>query len=314
MGECTALELMEKVADQLKLARPSSILATDPQTRQLLEFLNLAGEEIAKAQVWEELVAEIIIEFGAPTTMAVDTVAADRTITVADSSAISAAGAAVWAVSGNGVQIGCRVASVTNATTIELTEAVDVTQSGATFTFTQDSFDLPADYYADVPQTQWDRRFQWRMIGPDTPQRDQQLRSGIVALGPRRRFRQTGFPKRFRIWPPPTASSDYPGTLVREYRSKYWVNSAADVRKRLFTANDDEHVYPSDQMLVNGVKWRYWQINGLAYADFRDEYYEEIQGEKAVNQGDAPVLSTNSRPVSHLISAANVQDGNFPSE
>lgn len=314
MGECTALELLGKAADQLKLARPTSVLATDPQTRQLLEFLNLAGEEIAKAKIWEELVAELIIEFGAPTQMLVDTVAGDSTITVASSAVISAAGAASWAVSGNGVQIGCRVASVTNSTTIELTETVDVSQSGATFTFVQDSFDLPADYYADVPQTQWDRRFQWRMLGPDTPQRDQQLRSGIVALGPRRRFRQTGFPKRFRIWPPPTASSDYPGTLVREYRSKYWVERASGVRDRLFTANDDGHVYPSDQMLVNGVKWRYWQINGLAYEDFRRDYFEEIEGEKAVNQGDAPVLSTNSRGASHLISSANVQDGNFPSE
>lgn len=311
MGEKTALELLEEIADQLKLERPSSVTGTDPQTRQLLRFLNKTGRELAKRRIWEELTLEHVVEIGEPTTLSVTSVAGDKTLIVSSTAALSALGAEYWAVTGNGVQIATRIESITDATTLELTQSVDVSQSGEDFTFTQDTFDLPADYYSSIQQTEWDRRFQWRLIGPDSPQTDQWHRSGIVTVGPRRRFRRVGRPAKMRIWPPPSAATDAPGTLAYEYRTKAWMQTAMGVLGTAFTANDDEHAFPDDDLLIDGVKWRYWQINGLPYKAFQKEYYENLDIVKGASSG-GPVLSTTRRSPGYLISPANIQDGNFP--
>jgi hypothetical protein len=316
MGDKTALEIITDICDELKLARPSSVTATDPQTRQLLRFLNKTGVELVKRRDWDELEAEHILEFGAPVELSATTTEGDATVIVSDTSALSALGAGYWSVTGNGVQIGCRIASITDGTTLELTETVDETQAGATFTFTRDTFDYPSDWKRDIPQTHWDRRFQWRLIGPDSPQMDQWHRSGIVTIGPRRRFRRTGAGTgvaKFRIYPPPSASSDFPGTLVWEYMSKSWVIDANGVRSQAFSVDTDEHVFPDDDLLVMGVRWRYWHINGLPYKEMQKEYYENLSIVHGSAEG-GPVLSTNNRRPGYLITPANVQDGNFPSE
>lgn len=313
MGELTALEILQSAADQLKLARPSSITASDPQTRQLLRFCNKTGRDLVKRRDWEELQTEHVIEFGAPTELLADTTAGSPIVTVPSTAALSAEGAAFWSVTGEGIQIACRIQSITDATTLVLTETVDATQSGVTLTFTQDTFDLPSDWKRDIEQTQWDRRFQWRLIGPDSPQTDQWHRSGIVTIGPRRRFRRRGYPLRLRIWPPPSASSDYPGTLVYEYIGKSWAESAAGVRQTSFAADDDVHVFQEDDLLIDGIKWRYWHISGLPWQTFAKEYYEGMDMAKAAS-GGAPILSTNKRRAGYLITPANIQDGNFPSE
>jgi hypothetical protein len=203
------------------------------------------------------------------------------------------------------------VASVTNGTTIVLTETVDATQV-VTLTFTQDSFSLPSDYLRDIQQTAWDRRNQWMLLGPDTPQYDQRNRSGIVPTGPRRRMRAIGYPRLARIWPPPSASNDYPGTLVREYQSKHWAYDSAGDSKREFTASSDVHVWDDDEMIIDGARWRYWAINGLPYQEIQRAYFEKIDRAWVMSAG-APVLSTRARRFPELISSANVQDSDFPS-
>src|SRR5262245_9290213 len=172
MGDLSALNLINRTLDRLKLARTTSITASDSQIRQILSFVNEAGDDIARRKDWPELEAEWFINVGSPTVLSASTTAESATVTVSSSAAISAAGAAVWAVFGNGVITGCRVLSVPSATTITLTEPVTVTQV-ADLTFVQDAFDLPADWRRDIPQTAWDRRYRWALLGPDTPQRDQ---------------------------------------------------------------------------------------------------------------------------------------------
>ncbi len=310
MGEFTALELINTVCDRIGLARTSSILSDEPQVRSLLSFLHETGDEIAKARDWPELTAEFIIEISTPIVLTASCTAGDAIVTVSSSAIISAAGAALWSVTGDNVQIGCRVASVINATTIELTETVDATQV-ADITFTIDTFDLPEDYKRDIPQTAWDRRNQWELLGPDGPQVDQTLRSGIIPTGPRRRMRMIGYPRRARIWPPPSAAGDTPGTLVREYVSKYWIADSSGTRQRFFTANDDVHVWDEDDMLIQGTRWRYLQSKGLAFDDYRASYYEKIEAGSGAATG-APSLSLGRGQQSYLISSANIQDGNFP--
>jgi hypothetical protein len=311
VGDLAALDLINRTLDRLKLARTTSITSSDSQVRQILSFANETGDDIARRKDWPELEAEWFINVGTPTTLTASTTAESATITVSSSAAISAAGAAVWAVFGNGIITGCRVASVTNATTIVLSEPVTVTQV-ADLTFVQDAFDLPADWKRDLPQTAWDRRNRWALLGPDTPQRDQMNRSGIVPTGPRRHMRMIGYPKRARIWPPPTAINDYPGTLSREYVSKYWAVAADGVtRKREWTLDTDLHVWDDDELIIDGIRWRYWQINGLQYEDFRRAWYEKMDAALAASEG-SPVLFLGRRRAGMLLSAAQIQDGAFP--
>lgn len=309
----TFLEIIQKqVCDRLGLVRPSTVTATDLQTRQLVECANDTGDELMKEVDWTDLQTEYVIEYGAPTELAGDTTAGSRVVSgISDTSGLAAN---VWSVTGNGVQQSTRIASVDSATQITLTQEVDETQSAATLTFIKDTFDLPSDFDRYIDQTQWDRRYQWRMIGPQSPQEDQFQLSGVVTTGPRRKFRQIGRgASSFRIWPPPSASSDYPGTLVWEYISNQWVNKADSTFASFLTADDDEVIFP-DRLLSLGIRWRFWAVKGFTYADMQAEYMDRLQTEKARRGGQRPIcLSRKQRSRSYLIGSDQVQDGNFPS-
>lgn len=309
----TFLEILqEQVADELGLVRPSAVTSSDLQVRQLVSLANRTGKDLMKTVDWTGLQAEYVIEFGAPTELAGDTTEGSRVVTgISDTSSLAAN---VWTVSGNGVQEATRIASVDSSTQVTLTQEVDETQTAVTLTFTKDTFDIPTDFDRYIPQTQWDRRFEWEMIGPLSPQMDQQRRSGVFPFGPRREYRQVGrLPSAFRIWPPPSASNDYPGTLVWEYISNQWVNKADGTFAASLTADDDEVIFP-DGLLALGVKWRFWQIKGFAYADLQAEYIDWVNREKARDGGSRPVsLTRKGRSRGFLLTSDNIQDSNFPS-
>jgi hypothetical protein len=303
------LEIIQQVADELGLVRPSAVTATDAQTRQLVALANRDGNELMKAVDWTALQTEYVIEFGAPTVLAGDTIEGSRVVTgISSTTGISTA----YAVDGNGIQKATRVASVDSATQVTLTQSVDETQTAVDLTFIKDTFDIPTDFDRYIDQTQWDRRFNWEMIGPQSPQVDQWQRSGIVPFGPRRKYRQIGRrPAAFRIWPPPQASGDYPGTLVWEYISNGWVTKDDDTFTNVLTANDDEVIFP-DGLLQLGIKWRFWQIKGFAYADMQAEYLDWVNREKARDGGQKPLSLSRKTARSFLITSGHIQDGSFP--
>ncbi len=304
----TFLEILQAVTDELGLSRPSAVTATDPQTRQLVALANRTGSDLMKEVNWTGLQTEYVIEFGAPSVLSGTTTEGSRIVTgISSTTGLSTA----YAVSGVGVQNATRIASVDSATQVTLTQVVD--SSGATdLTFTRDTFDIPTDFDRYIDQTQWDRRFQWEMIGPQSPQVDQWQRSGIVPMGPRRKFRQVGrLPTAFRIWPPPQASGDYPGTLVWEYISNHWVNKSDDTTADKLTANDDEVVFP-DGLLQLGVKWRFWQAKGFSFADLQAEYIDWVSREKSRDGGTKPLCLSRRQGRSLLLNSGQIQDGNFP--
>jgi hypothetical protein len=305
----TFIEILQEVADELGLVRPSAVTATELQTRQLVALANRDGNELMKAVDWTGLQTEYVIEFGGPTELAGNTTAGSRVVTgISDTTGLSTA----YAVSGEGIQEATRIASVDSSTQVTLTQEVDETGTAVDLTFTKDTFDIPTDFDRYIDQTHWDRRFQWELVGPQSPQVDQWQRSGIVPFGPRRKWRQVGRrPTAFRIWPPPVASGDYPGTLVWEYISNGWVSKADGTFANKLTANDDEVVFP-DGLLQLGIKWRFWQIKGFAYADIQAEYIDWVNREKARDGGQKTLSLSRKQSRSFLISTGHIQDGNFP--
>jgi hypothetical protein len=310
----TALEIVHRAADELGLPRPATFAVTaqsDPQARQLAALVNRDGRSLVMEHGWTALQTEHVIEFGAPIEETGDTTAGSGIVTGIDTTGLTA-GASAYAVSGSGIQQATRIASIDSTSQLTLTQSVGATATGATLTFTRDTFDVPSDFDRYIDGTKWDRRFQWAMIGPTSPQADQWMRSGIVPTGPRRHFRHVGkLPTAFRVFPPPTASGDYPGTLAWEYISRNWVYRSGDDTYRDNLAADTDVPLFDEDIMVLGAKWRMWQIKGFNYAALQAEYIDLVNARKA-HDGGMPVLGLSRRTYPHLLSASQVQDGNFP--
>jgi len=304
----TLLELIQTACAELGLNQPQIVAgSTDLQVIQLHSLANREGQNLYRDYDWTELQNEFIINVEFPT---------DTTGDVAENSAIisnlpTTAGLDTnYAISGDGMPQAQRVAEVLDGTTIRASMESTATATGTTLTFARDTYDMPDDFDRYIGQTWWDRTNHWRLIGPDSPQMDQYLRSGIFATGPRIRWRQIGKPPAmWRIWPPPT-SENTPDALVWEYVSKNWVKKADGTYSNSMALDTDEPVL-DPQAIILGIKWRAWQIKGMDYGSMQQEYLDYVNQLEARNGGN-PDLFLNRRTGPFLIGTQNIQDGFWP--
>lgn len=322
--ERTALEILNAVEDELGLNRSSSVAATTTIVRQRMAHINATLEECQAFGAWAALEKEAIIEFGAPTTQSCD-LTADSASVVTSSTAFLTANstpADSWLVAGPGglgssgdLQRNTRIVSVTNATTFAMSKTADATATD-TLTFVQDTFAVPSDFQRSIPQTHWDARLMWSMIGPTSSQYDAFQRNGIVGPFPRRQFRNQGrAPFRFRIFPPPTATQDYPGTLSFRYITNEPVYTPAGLTKRLFTANDDRAIVP-DRVIILGAKWRWQQAKAFDFGPLQEEYYNWLDAMLVDDKGES-IVPLDGRGdfgfPDRFGFGYNIPDGGFPS-
>ncbi len=305
----TLLEIVQTAANELGLNAPAAVAAsTDLQVIQFMALTNRDCVQLYRDHDWTDLQVEHIVNVEAAivTTGNVDTTAIITGIPSTSGLDTSYAVSSLYAPQAQ------RVAEVLSATSVRCEMRNTGTEAGGAVTFAKDTYDLPTDLDRYIGETWWDRTNHWRLIGPDSPQMDQYIRSGIFATGPRRRWRQVGRrPAAWRIWPPPfSGGAPAPGALVFEYISKNWVLGADGETKPLFTADDDECLL-DEQLVIMGVKWRMWQIKGFEYAAMQQEYIDAVSA-KFASDGGIPDLYLNRRAGSGLISSANVQDGFFP--
>jgi hypothetical protein len=309
----TALEILNAAQDELGLARSAGVTAADITTRQMMAFLNNAVEEMVQDNNWTGLELEAVLEFGAPTELSGTLVADSASITIADTTPFAATPTS-WTVTGEGLQNGTRILSVTDATTLLLNKVAD-TSGTVDLTFVKDTFPFPDNFDRWIPQTQWDSRLMWEMVGPTSSQFDAFQRNGIVGPFPRRQFRRQGaMPNAFRIFPPPSASGSYPGTLTFRYITYQPIIAVDGSSKRFFTADSDVSGLP-DRVLILGTKWRWKEQKGFDFAPQQQEYY---------NWFDSTSVSDRGEDVVPLDGSANyglpdsfrygVPDGNFPGE
>jgi hypothetical protein len=161
----------------------------------------------------------------------------------------------------------------------------------------------PADFDRQIDRTQWDKTRHWEMLGPETAQEWQWLKSGYISTGPRLRWRQLdGY---FQIWPAVT-TAEY---LGMEYISRNWARTAAGVAQDSLTADSDTVIY-TDQMMIDGLKMKYFSIKGFDATEFREDFKRQLSIAKAADVGGrtlsfAPTISNV------LISPQNIPDSGF---
>lgn len=282
--ERSAFEMLKAAQDELGLDRSLGLTATDITTRQLVAYLNNSLEEMVQDNNWSGIEQEAIIEFGDPTTVSGTLIDGSATITIADTSAFATFPTA-WIVTGESLQRNTRIVSVTNATTLVLDKTAEASIV-EDITFTRDTFSLPSNFGRWIPQTHWDAGMMWEMVGPTSSQFDAFQRNGIVGPFPRRQYRRQGpLPNAFRVFPPPTATGSYPGTLSLRYITNEPVIAADGTTKRFFTANDDVTPLP-DRVLILGAKWRWQHAKGFDFGPLQAEYYNWFDNTSASDKGE----------------------------
>jgi hypothetical protein len=168
----------------------------------------------------------------------------------------------------------------------------------------QGSYPLPDDFARPISQTEWDRTNMWPMIGPETPQQWQWLKSGILSTGPRERFRMVG--NTIEIWPVPASSALQ---LSYYYVSKWWAQTASGQPIPKATRDDDCCIF-DDRLMISGIKLRFFQAKGFDTASFAADFQANLDDALSQDSG-SPILSLARDPQFPLITIYNIPDGNW---
>jgi len=294
----TMLELVQQTRGELGLPIPTSVIGNvNADIVQTLFLLNSVGYEVIRRHPWEKLNTEYRFT----------TVFYTYTGTVTDGSATITAMpdttglSSLFMAVGTGIPQDCYVVSVTGS---EVTLSQPATASGTvSITFSQTMYPLPNDFDHLIDRTQWDKSQHWEMIGPETPQQWQWLKSGYIASGPRLRFRVLG--GYFQIWPPPGAAL----YIGYEYVTKAFALSSAGTPKNSFTADTDTCIF-SDRLMVLGTKKKYFEIKGFDTTALTRDYNHQLELEKS-HDTSAPILAQAPLISEILIGYENIPDSGY---
>jgi hypothetical protein len=297
------LQLVQQATGELGLAVPTQVAGSTAQdTIQQLALLNAVGYDLLREPAfnWQALTTEY--RFTSLWTQQTGTVTnGSAVITNIPSTAGIVAG--TYMVTGTGINQDTYVQSVDSPTQVTLTQPSTASGTGVQLTFAKTKYAFPADYQRIVDRTQWDKSKHWEMLGPESPQQWQWLKSGYIATGPRIRWRILG--NTFQIWPG-VSTSEYLGF---EYVSKYWVTDAGGTAKGSFTADTDTCVF-DDRLMVAGLKLKYFGVKGFETQLLQDEYDAILSSVKGEEQG-APMLSMAPRLSNVLLGPENIPDSNY---
>ncbi len=300
----TLLQLVDRTANELSLSAPATVIGnTTQEVVQLLALTNAVGYELQREHDWQTITKEY------RTTTVFYTYTG--TVTNASTSITSMSSivglSARFMVTGTGINQDTYVVSA-SGTTVVLSQAASASGTAVSLTFSQTQYAMPSDYDRLIDNTDWDKSRHWEMLGPETGQQWQWLKSGYISTGPRMRFRVLG--GYFQIWPP-SGIADYIGF---EYVSNQWVLSASAAAagptpdKASFTVDTDTCMF-NDTLMVLGAKSKYMQAK--AWADpYGPQFYSQKQIAIA-NDAGSPKLSMAPRMSEVLISMANIPDSGY---
>lgn len=300
----TLLQLVQQASAEMGLAIPNTVSGnTAADVVQMNYLINAAGNELAREYPWEALNVEYdwysqysesngAILYGTSVITGVDPA------TVAF---INAAGATNFQVQGEGVIQSTQVVSALG-TTVTINSAA--TSDGAgNYVFGQVMYTLPSGFDRITDRTQYDKSKRWEMLGPETPQQWQWLKSSYISTGPRIRWRIMG--QKFQIWPL-TSTNEY---LSFEYISSNWATSSAGLGQTQLIQDSDTCIFP-DRLIVLGLKKKYFEIKGFDTSSFQRDYDMQLNIAKANDAGSA-TLSLAPRVANVLIGWENIPDANY---
>ena len=302
MANSTLLQLVTDAAGEMGVPIPATVIGNQTQNVvQLLALVNGLGNKLASEHQWQQNTVEYRF-----TTQFLDTTGtwttSAATVTAIPTTAALSAG--TWMATGTGIPQDTYILSVDSATQITLTNTPTIAGTAADILFAQTKYTMPSDFDRLIDRTDWDKSQHWELLGPETAQQWQWLKSGFIATGPRVRFRPLG--GYFQTWPP-ISSNDQMGF---EYISKYWIyaTGAAAVTKARYTVDTDTCIFP-DRLMVAGLKKAYYAAKGFA-PQWDDEYDMALTLAKSHDAG-SQTLSFAPRAADQLISTMNLPDSGF---
>lgn len=295
----TMLVNIQTVCQELGLPSPSTVAGnTDKQVIQLLALMNRVGDDLLHEFDWNKLCTahRFYTQFST-----LDGTLTEGSAVVTGISSTTGLGT-TYNVQGTGIPTDTSILSVDSATQVTLN--LEATETGVqSLTFAKQAYAFPGDYDRVISRTDWNKTNFWELIGPETPQQWQWLKSGLIASGPRTRFRiLDGL---FEIWPPPTSEL----IMGFEYVSSYWALSTLGVAKAAFTVDTDTSVF-RDSLLVLGTKVKFFEIKGFDTTSLALNYNRQLQLAKEQDK-DGPTLSMAPRLSDVLIGYDNIPDSGF---
>lgn len=301
----TMLQLVQQATGEMGLPVPSVVSGnTNTDVIQQLALLNGLGYELQREHQWQWITKEYRFTTQFLTTTGTWTTSA-ATVTAIPSTATLAAG--TWMVSGTGIPQDTYIQSVDSLTQVTLNQTPTAAGTAATLNFAQTKYTKPSDYDRQIDRTHFDKSKHWEMLGPESAQQWQWLKSAYISTGPRIRYRILG--NYFQIWPM-LSTNEYLGF---EYVSNFWAQSSAATApdKTSFTLDTDTCVFP-DRLMVLGLKKKYFEAKGFDVTAYTRDYMAELDKAKAFDAGSA-TLSFNPRMSSVLIGWENIPDSNYGS-
>ncbi len=295
----TSLQLIQAAASEMGLTAPVVVVGSgNTDAIQLLALLNALGGELQRGYTWERTDKEYRF-----TTQFVATTGTTTSGSAAITGIPSTAGIdTTYMVVGTGINQDSYIQSVDSGTQVTMVQPA--TASGTvTLNFCKTKYTLPADYDRPIDSTAWDKSRHWSMLGPDTSQQWQLLKSGYIATGPRIHFRLIA--GAFEIWPP-VATAEYIGF---EYMSNAWAISNALVAKTSITADTDTCTFP-DRLMITGLKMKYFEVKGFDATAHTRDFSSQLDIAKA-NDSGSKTLSMAPKMSTILISGANVPDSGY---
>lgn len=295
----TLLEITNQVNGELGFSQVSSVIgSTNLQTIQMLALLKRLGNDLCRQYEWQRLNKEHIFTTVAYTLTGTTTAGSAVITGISSTSNLSAS----FAVSGTTVQPNSQIITVDSATQVTM-DMNAVTSGTVSLVFSQVQYALPSDWSKQITQTEWDRTDRWPLLGPQSSQEWQNLKSGTIVSGPNTRFRILG--NKITVLPAPSTGL----TFSFEYVSNYWVRSAADVAKAAYTVDTDTNIF-SDSLMVTGLKAQ-WKIAKGLDASFDLGEFKGLLDQTKGQDKSSPILSLSPYGQSMLITTNNITDGNW---
>ena len=300
----TLLQLVQQASVEMGLALPNSVAGnTAADVQQLYYLANSLGSELAREYPWEALNIEYdwYSQYTQSDGAIIEGTYVITGVDPATVAFINAQGATNFQVQGLGVIQSTAVVSALG-TTVTINSAATSDGNGQ-YTFGQVKYPLPAGFDRITDRTQYDKSKRWEMLGPETPQQWQWLKSSYISTGPRIRWRIMG--SEFQIWPL-TSTNEY---LSFEYVSTDWARTAVGASLPQFANDSDTSIYP-DRLMVIGLKKKYFEVKGFDTSSFQRDYDMQLNIAKSNDQG-SPTLSLAPRTANVLIGWENIPDANY---
>lgn len=313
MANATVLALMQNTLQGMGVATyglPATVIGnTNQDVVQTLALVNSTGDELAHERDWQA--QQIQHNFTAVYYSYTATVTSgSTTISALSSTTGLTTDPTYFMVTGTGIPQDTFIVSVNSgAATAVLSRAADASGTAVTLTFSQVLFAPPTGFDRQIDRTHWDKSKHWEMLGPETPQQREWLRSGYISTGPRIRYWYMG--GYFQIWPPLGATE----SLAFEYVSKYWVLATAPTlltpTKQSFTVDTDTCIFP-DALMRSMIRLKYLEAKGLDTTAALRAYNMQLDLAKA-NDAGSPTLSMAPRISEVLIGWDNIPDSSYGS-